>query len=362
MSIPPITESTTIDKSFYTEESNYEASIAALFCKSWQYIADAELIHRDIANVVPVTLLEKCIDEPLLITNVDSELTCMTNVCTHRAFKLVQHPTKTKKIVCGYHGRRFDLQGQMEHMPMFEGVKDFPRPCDHLHKLDLKQWQRFLFTCIDQAIDFEVIADQLNQRLGHMDMSTWRHAPEYSKTYAVKSNWALYIDNYLEGFHIPFVHDGLTKILDFGNYSTEVYDHMVLQIGYGKSGDPAIALPENHPDSDSVVTAYYYWIFPNFMLNIYNWGVQINIVKPIAHDYSKVEFEYYIADESLWEKFGRDGLAEKTEREDEYVVEAVQQGLKSRFYHNGQYSPKMEKGIHYFHHLLEKYLPHLAKT
>ena len=340
-----ITQAETIDKSFYTAANMYEQVKEKIFCESWQYIGDAVTLKRGTANVHPVKLLEKCIDESLLLVQKDDSISCMTNVCTHRAFELIQHPTKTKKIVCGYHGRRFDLDGKMEHMPMFEGAENFPRPCDHLHQLQLQQWKRFLFTSIAPKADFDQMVKRLDERLYHMDMETWRHAPEYSKVYTVKANWALYVDNYLEGFHIPFVHEDLVSIIDLGN------DNLVLQIGYGKAGDPSLTLPSGHPDEGKTVTAYYYWLYPNFMLNIYNWGVQINIVKPMGTDFCKVEFEYYIADEELWQQFGKDELAEKTEREDEFVVEAVQKGLKSRFYKNGRYSPKMENGVYYFHQL-----------
>ena len=360
--IEDITNATTIDKSFYTDVEIYKVCIDKLFCKSWLYIADAIYIQRSQANIFPVRLLDKGVDEPLIIIDEGESMRCMTNVCTHRAFQIVHHPIKSKKITCAYHGRRYDLEGKVEHMPMFDEVKDFPRPCDHLHNLDLHRWKRFLFTGIDPQIDFDIIKSKLDERLSFMDMDNWRHAPEFSKSYTIKAHWALYVDNYLEGFHIPFVHNSLTNILDFGNYTTEIYNHMVLQIGYGKPGDPAIDLPVGHPDEGKIVTAYYYWIFPNFMLNIYNWGVQINVVKPMGVDYCKVDFEYYIADEELWEQFGKDSIAEKTEREDEYVVEAVQSGLRSRFYKNGQYSPKMETGVHYFHQLVKSYLGGIAST
>ena len=348
MSIP-ITRAETLDKSFYIKPEVFNKAKEAIFERSWLYLADAVNIERDSANVFPVRLLEKYLDEPLLLVEEEGSIKCLSNVCTHRAFELVQHPSQLKKITCAYHGRRFDLNGKMEHMPMFKDAENFPRPCDHLHQLEVVRWKRFLFTHINADQAFHQLVDQLNQRLYHMDMESWRHAPEYNKTYTIKANWALYIDNYLEGFHIPFVHHDLGKIIDFGNYTTELSDRMVLQIGYGKSGDPSLDLPEGHPDYGKNVTAYYYWLFPNFMLNIYNWGVQINIVKPMGPDYCKVEFVYYIADDDLWEKFGKDELAEKTEREDDFVVEAVQKGLKSRFYKNGRYSPKMETGVYHFH-------------
>ena len=213
-----------------------------------------------------------------------------------------------------------------------------------------------MFGGLSSKISPNQICDCLNERLGFLDMEQWDHAPEYSKSYGIKANWALYIDNYLEGFHIPFVHHDLGKIVDYGSYETIIHNHVVLQIGYSKSSEFAFDLPKGHPDHGQNVSAYYYWIYPNFMLNIYTWGVQINIVKPISIDYCKVDFEYFIADKEKWELFGKDSIAEKTEREDEYVVEAVQKGMKSRLYNNGRFSPVREKGVHYFHSLIANYM------
>jgi len=354
---PQIESAETLPSDFYTSEEYYRTTLSKVFEKSWLYIADREQLLSMPENTFPITLLEKALNEPLFIhKTADQELRCMSNVCTHRGFQIVHHPAKMNRIVCGYHGRRFDMDGKVEHMPEFKEVEGFPRPCDHLHHLPVQRWKRFVFTGIDPSIDFRKIADKLDERLGFLDMEQWRFAPEYSKTYNVSANWALYCDNYLEGFHIPFVHQDLNAIIDYGEYTTECYDHMSVQIGYGKSGDQGFDIPKGHPDHGKVVAAYYYWLFPNFMLNVYPWGVQINIVKPISHDYCKVDFLYYIANEEQWQRFGKDTLAEKVEREDEFVVESVQKGMQSRFYDTGRYSAKREKGVHYFHQLVSKYL------
>lgn len=353
---PRIEEAETLSSDFYTDEQQYLRGIEKIFAKSWQYIGDREQLLSMPENVFPVTLLDKAIGEPLILQTLDDEVTCMSNVCTHRGFQIVHHPAKMNRIVCGYHGRRFGLDGKVVHMPEFKEVENFPRPCDHLTNVPVKRWKRFLFTGIDPKVDFQTIHDKLEERLGFMDIDSWRMAPEYSKTYNINANWALYCDNYLEGFHIPFVHQDLNSIIDYGEYTTKCYDHISIQIGYGKSGDEGFDFPKGHPDHGKVVVAYYYWLFPNFMLNFYSWGVQINIVKPISKDYCKVDFIYFIGDEEKWEKFGKDSLAEKVEREDEYVVEGVQKGMKSRFYDTGRYSATREKGVYNFHKLVSEYM------
>jgi choline monooxygenase len=159
----------------------------------------------------------------------------------------------------------------------------------------------------------------------------------------------------LEGFHIPFVHEGLNKILDYGDYTTEVYDYCNLQIGYTNEATEVFELPENHPDYGKNVAAYYYWVFPNMMFNFYPWGLSINVVKPIDIHKSKVSFISYVYDESKLDK-GAGSAVEKVEREDEFVVENVQKGVRSSFYKAGRFSPTREKGVHHFHRLLAEFL------
>ncbi len=351
----PISKAKTLRSCFYTDLGSFQKQ-QSIFENSWQYIADLNALWKTPENVFPITLLEKYIDEPLLLVKRGENLGCLSNVCTHRGFLLFQQPAKVRNIVCGYHGRRFNTEGKVEFMPEFKEVEHFPSPCDHLAEIPLDDWSRFLFVSLNGLQDFKRIKRRLEERLYFLDFSKFRAAPEFDQIYNVQAHWALYIDNYLEGFHIPFVHDTLGKMINYGAYTTECYDDIVLQIGYSQGGTMSFDLPVGHPDEGQEVTAYYYWIYPNFMLNIYPWGVQINIVRPISPSFTKVEFKYFISDEEKWNMMGQDRVAEKTEREDEYVVEAVQKGLKSRYYDTGRYSVKREEGVYYFHERIRQEL------
>ncbi len=130
---------------------------------------------------------------------------------------------------------------------------------------------------------------------------------------------------------------------------------MNLQIGYTDSSEEVFDLPNDHPDYGKNVAAYYYWVFPNFMLNFYPWGLSVNIVKPISINQTKVSFRSYIYDESKLNK-GAGAILDKVEREDEIVVEGVQKGISSSFYKAGRFSPTREKGVHHFHRLLAEFL------
>jgi len=177
--------------------------------------------------------------------------------------------------------------------------------------------------------------------------------PELSKDYTVKANWALYCENYLEGFHIPFVHAGLNQVLDFGEYTTEIFKYSNLQLGIGKKGDVCFDLPPSSPDYGKDVAAYYFWVYPNMMFNFYPWGLSLNIVQPTSVSECKVSFITYVSDESKLNTGAGSGL-DTVELEDEDVVQNVQKGIRSRFYSHGRYSVKHEKGTHHFHGLIAK--------
>lgn len=350
-----IARAETIDKEFYTTQHWLDQCKEKVFAKSWQFIGDTKSLNIQKRQQYPFQLLDKFLDEPLMLVSDDEEqLRCLSNVCTHRGFLLADQVQSGRKIVCKYHGRNFNLDGSFHSMPEFKEAENFPRPCDDLHQLPLKQWRQFLFTSLTPEVDWEKIEKVLEDKIGFLPIEQFRAAPEYNTEYHIKANWALYCDNYLEGFHIPFVHETLGKMFDFGQYKTELYDHCNVQIGFSDTGVESFDLPEGHPEYGRKVTAYYFWLYPNIMMNFYPYGVQINIVKPMSPNRCKVSFLYYIYDEELFKSMDTLAFAEKTEREDEFVVEAVQKGLQSRFYQNGRFSPTRETGVHHFHQLLSK--------
>ena len=194
---------------------------------------------------------------------------------------------------------------------------------------------------------------KIYERVSFLNLDHLDYRPDLSKDYMVNSHWALYCDNYLEGFHIPFVHDDLNSVLDHGAYETEIDDYFNVQIGYAKDGDNVFDFPKGHQDYGKNIAGYYYWIYPNFMLNFYPWGLSMNIVKPINRNKTKVAYLSYVLDETKLDSGAGSGL-DKVEREDEFVVEGVHKGLNSRYYSTGRFSPTMEKGVHHFHLLLSK--------
>lgn len=340
---------------FYHDNGVFEALKEKVFVKTWQWVGDANLVALP-EMVYPFQLLEGFLQEPmLLVRDQQDQISCLSNVCTHRGNMIVQHAGKQKGLTCLYHGRKFDLNGAFRFMPEFAQTENFPRPCDSLHNFPVKRWGPFLFSSIEPDFDFQEVIDIMHKRVGFLPLEEFMHHPTLSKDYLVNAHWALYCDNYLEGFHIPFVHPDLNNILDYKLYRTEIYPYCNLQIGFAREGEEVFDLPPDHVDYGKNIGAYYFWVYPNMMFNFYPWGLSINIVKPITKDRSKVSFITYVFDDEKLHS-GAGAMLDKVEREDEYVVENVHRGLRSRVYTTGRFSPTREQGTHHFHRLLATYL------
>ncbi len=351
-----ISKAETLPASFYRSQEIFDKMKESIFLKSWHWIGDKKDILPLDNYAYPHILLEKYLNEPVvLVRDKNEKYHCMSNVCTHRGNLVVHQPGKIRQLLCMYHGRRFNKDGTFKSMPEFEEAKDFPRACDHLHPFDIQFWKSHIFINLEPSFSIDTIFKVLEERVGFLPLDEFKYDKTLSKDYLVHCHWALYCDNYLEGFHIPFVHPDLNDSLDYENYDTEIYDYVNLQIGASSDGEDVFELPEDHPDYGKNIAAYYYWIFPNMMFNFYPWGLSVNIIKPISIKSTKVSFLTFVYDENKLNS-GAGALLDKVEREDEFVVEGVHKGLQSRFYKNGRFSPTREKGVHHFHRLLAKYM------
>lgn len=352
---PDISRASTPPSRVYTDPSVHAMARERIFAASWQLVADVDQV-RVPGQVHPFTLLEGCLDEPLLLTrDAEDHLHCLSNVCTHRGHLVCEHGGMESTLRCRYHGRRFGLDGSFVSMPEFDGVANFPSASDNLPRLPLERWGPFLFTGINPRFPFAEWIASMRERIEWFPVNQCKLDSTRSRDYLVQANWALYCENYLEGFHIPFVHSGLSESLDYGNYRTELFRHSSVQVGITRGEGDVLEPPPGSPDHGQPIGGYYFWLFPNTMFNVYPWGISVNIVKPLAVDRTRVSFLAYVCDATKLDR-GAGAELDRVEREDESIVEAVQKGVRSRLYDRGRYSPAREAGTHHFHRLLAEFL------
>ena len=342
----------TMPSDFYKKISYYNLSIKNIFQYSWQFIAKKSEIN---GLVYPFYFLEDSINEPLMLTMKNNNYRVLSNVCTHRASILCKKQNNIETVKCTYHGRSFNLQGELLNAPGFEKTKNFPEKKDNLKSYPFKKWKDFLFCTLKESIDIDSILSDIDNRLKGYPFNQLTLDKKSSNIYSLDAHWALYCENYLEGFHVPYIHKGLNKEIYHASYKTKLFKNSVLQYAYSNRPSDSIAIPKKYKDYNKNIYAYYYWLFPNLMLNFYSWGLSINIIEPIGKNKTKIRFLSYPIDNN--KQFQNlDSSISQIEKEDQEIVLKVQKGIKSMFYNNGRYSVKHEKGIHHFHRLLCAYL------
>jgi len=350
---PDIRQAHTLASDFYTDEKYFEQSKEKIFARSWQFLGTMD----NLENLNPQTILENFLDEPVLISRLANELYCLSNVCTHRGNVLIENACNDDGIRCRYHGRRFDGSGKFLSMPEFETVENFPTERDDLPRIPFGVWEKFLFAAINPIAPFENFIGEMREQLHWLNFEHLKFAS--AKDYFVRAHWALYCENYLEGFHVPFVHQSLNQAIDYGSYASELFPFSSLQTAFSKSSADDINAAETKSSKQNPfeknIAAFYFFIFPNLMFNFYPWGLSVNVVKPLKPDLTRISYLTLVSDESKLNQ-GAGADLETVELEDQTIVESVQKGIRWRFYSDGRYSPAREQGTHHFHQLIAKFM------
>ncbi len=348
---PDIHQAGTPPGRLYNDSNIYQATVERVFAQSWQFIGDTSQLPGS-GYAAPLTLLPGSLDEPLVLTcDEQNQLHCLSNVCTHRGNLICQSAGRRDDLRCPYHSRRFELDGRFRYAPGFEKAVNFPASSDHLPQLQLERWGPLLFTSLNPEVSFSDWLDPVRQRLAWLPLNDFSLDQERSQDYIIPANWALYCENYLDYLHIPYIHPELNQTLDFKQYRIELFEYCNLQLGIAGDGQAAFELPESSPDYGQNIAAYYFWLFPNLMLNFYPWGLSVNVVEPLGIQQTRVRFLSYV-----WQadklSSGAGSILDQVEQQDEAVVKTSQAGLGSRLYQRGRYAPEYEAGCHHFHRLL----------
>src|SRR4051812_17259388 len=202
----------TLPVAFYRDAAVFERAREKVFARSWQHVDGAAAMRRT-ASALPFELLPGCLDEPLvLVRDAKGTTRCLSNVCTHRGNVVCTEPGEVGGLRCGYHGRKFTLEGKMIAMPEFEGVHDFPTPRDDLKEIRLGTLGPLVFAALPPAFSFDELPVPARERFAFLDKpSPARSGP---RQYDVNATWAVSCDKFPEGFRVPFVHPGLAKTME----------------------------------------------------------------------------------------------------------------------------------------------------
>ncbi len=309
-------------------------------------------------NAVPVDIA----DAPLVWTRSGTHERLLSNACTHRGALVCESACRVKTLRCRYHGRRFDLTGELKAAPGFEKALNFPSSHDNLPKAELGRFGPWRFGAVHPSVSFEDWIAPIRRNMAWYDWDALQHDPTRDHDYEIDVAWPMYVDNYLEGFHVPYVHPGLSQALDLGDYRVEANGQAVLQLGIAERPEESFELPRDCKEHGQAIAAYYWWLFPHLMINVYPWGVSLNLIDDLGPRKTRIRYRTWIGDASKLDQGAGSGL-DTVELEDQAVVRSAQRGVSSPLYRPGRYAPEHEVGTFHFHQLLHRALgPEARRT
>jgi len=242
-------------------------------------------------------------------------------------------------------------------MPEFAGVCNFRREENGLVPLAVDVWESFVFIHLEPEPDaLSSFLGELVERVKPLNLKSLQFHSR--KEYTLNCNWKVYVDNYLDGgYHVPHLHKGLNSVLDYTHYTIENGERFCLQSSPMVSPGASSAEHANVSATRTGDRAWYFWQYPNFMLNIYEGVMDTNLVLPLGTDRCRVIFDFYFADvspERAAYNAASVATSDTVQDEDVAICEAVQRGLGSRAYGAGRLSVRREAGEHLFHRLLAR--------
>lgn len=344
--VRPLKRAETIPSAWYTDPRFHALDREAVLATTWQHVADLHQLAHPGDHVVT-----EVAGEPIIVVRGnDGELRAFYNVCRHRGGPLALKDGTADMLICKYHGWTYRLDGMLRGVPHFNRVELFDKKDYGLTPLRLAVWEGLVFvTLAARPLPIDTLLRGIRERIAPTRLGALTFARRID--YDVHANWKVYVDNYLEGYHIPHVHPELMKLYaDYGSYVTEVHDWYSVQVGPLQD--------ERNVYTAGGGEALYYHVFPNLMLNVVPGRLQSNVVIPAGPDRCKVMFRYYydeVDSAAARARIEADvAFSDHVQRQDAEICERVQQGLGSRAYDKGRFSVRFEEGVYHFQKLLKQ--------
>lgn len=346
----PLAEAYTIPSAWYTDSDLFASEMRTVFSDSWQFAGRIDQVQEP-----GQYLTTQIAGEPVVVVRGDdNQLRAFFNVCRHHAAAVMTEPQgSAQQLRCPYHGWTYSLDGKLKGTPDFTGVCNFNREDNGLVPIALDVWEKWIFIRLAQEPPLsltEFLSAKLIDEIKPLELARYHWMER--RHYTFECNWKVFVDNYLDGgYHVPHLHKGLDSVLDYSQYTIENGERHCLQ-----------SSPMVHEKAEMETgavrkgeRAYYYWIYPNFMVNRYEGALDTNLVIPLAVDRTEVVFDFYFPDispKALAQNRRSIAVGERIQDEDEAICKSVQRGLNSRAYEAGRLSVRREAGEHLFHRLL----------
>lgn len=343
----PLAAASTIPSAWYHDPEIARAERRKVFSDSWQFAARAE----QLASPGQFVTLEIAGEPVMIVRQKSGDLLAMANVCRHRAARIETRAEGTaSRFRCRYHGWAYALDGKLAGTPDFEGVENFCKEESGLPRYQVDVWGPLVFVHLGTPkASLTEFMRPVTERSGSRGIDRLKFGAR--RVYEMNCNWKIFCDNYLDGgYHIPTLHPDLAKLVNMDTYHTILDGEASLQMSPLKATN-AVRSGE---------AAHYWWLYPNFMINIYDSTMDTNVVLPLGPDKCLCIFDFFFAEtEGAGAKAYMEqslAVAHQVQLEDQDICEEVQRGLQSSSYDTGRFSVRRESGGYHFHQMLARSL------
>jgi phenylpropionate dioxygenase-like ring-hydroxylating dioxygenase large terminal subunit len=329
----------TLHSSLYRGAETFAAERERIFARSWLLFA-----HESQLKTQGSYVAASVAGFPLMtVRGTDGTIRAFHNVCRHRAGPLVDDGEGEcgPSLVCRYHAWRYAFDGRLTSARDFGAAPDFDARQYGLIPLKCATWGGFIFVNMDsdaQPLD-EMVAP-LERRA--RDLGLGRFTRVEHSTHDLACNWKTYVENYLEGYHVPVVHPTLNASLEPA-YGVEIDGHTQFYHATPREG--------------AAVAGLWGWMWPCLGINVYADGILMERMWPLDHARTRLDYLFLFAAEADETAVRRAVAAsEVTTAEDITICEAVQRNLDAGVYRTGRLSPKHEQGVAWFQAEIRKRL------
>ncbi|XP_070558002.1 uncharacterized protein [Ptychodera flava] len=355
----PIERATTPPASWYTEPDLLKLEKNTVFRNNWVAVGRLDQV------ATPGQFFEgQFADESFIVCRDDNQkLRAFFNVCRHHAMPVAKGEGKLTHFECPYHGWTYALDGRLTKARKLRGIQDFKAKDFGLIPMPVTSWGPLVLVRLvpgqeDAHTEIEHLKP-ITEMLTESGYVPEKYGFVRRKTYPIKSNWKVIVDNFIDGgYHIDFAHKQFTS--SFYDFSTMKMIHA--------NEDFSTQTVDVKADNEYAVERVGKWptythIYPNFMVSRYGPWFETNIVVPKGHDTADFVYDFFL-ENSLINKFSDKELedyvddsiapASQVQSEDTDLCEGVQAGMNSIAYDVGRYAPRIEFPQHLFHVKLGK--------
>ena len=343
------TGATTLPQAYFISPEIFAEEQETIFSAQWLLVGHQSQVAR-----AGDFFVQEAAGESLIIAR-DKEGTIrgFYNVCRHRGTRLCEEQSgHSATIQCPYHAWTYALDGKLVGAPHMDVVKNFAKSDYSLQPVNLALWEGFIFVNLsDGPAPLEEVFAPLMGKFSHWNLPRLRSARRIA--YDVRANWKLIFENYSECYHCPGVHPALQKLTPYDLAENDLCEgpflggFMPITKGHSltMSGN-ACALSVGDISAEDHARVFYYSIFPNMLLSMHPDYVMVHQLWPQAPDRTLILCDWFFhaeaaaATEPAYQPEDAIDFWDMTNKQDWHVCELSQQGIASRAYRPGPYSPR----------------------